>query len=311
MIAIQRYYNYAENKVLIPTPTYYFGQSRVNIGKVYMKEDGYIRVARDVENIEDQSLDTLFIQNKNLIIYEVVNNKLIVESAKYEDIMDYIHCGDDATDVAIHTRYGDYKSMFFIKGRPQGEQSGGDDPGEPISQDGPYKITTAARVGVKDGVGTVAINQVEDQIGRRSGFDETYAKLYYKADLSKITNPVSKAVLKFNAKAFTAITLSIYAVEEDWDETISVENQPQLGSLIAQENLLAYVDGGYNYLVREIDITAYVQELQANNNMHVNIMLDPVHYNTSHPADNRILITGVTGGSYPYIEIETEEINPD
>ena len=50
------------------------------------------------------------------------------------------------------------------------------------------KITESARVGIKDGVGTTAFNQIEDQIEEEKVNEETYAKLYYKADLGNIKN---------------------------------------------------------------------------------------------------------------------------
>lgn len=165
-------------------------------------------------------------------------------------------------------------------------------------------ITNSARVGIKDGVPvSTTFNAAEDQIGRNANDSSTYAKLYYKTDLSDITEPVISAKLKFYAKCYVGNTLSVYAVEDNWDDTISFNNQPRIGSKVGQTNLQANFNGEYPYVDREIDISKYVRELQENNDNLFNVMLDFVHSSTSN--DTRFVVKGTSHDAGPYLEIIT------
>jgi len=167
-------------------------------------------------------------------------------------------------------------------------------------------ISTSARVGNA----STSINLTEDQIGRK-GTSTPYARLFYKANLSSITTPVISAKLKFKAKIQSGGNLNLYKVTADWaTATINDSNKPTTDSTSFASTALTYSSG--SYVLKEFDITAYVQALQTNNDNLVNLMMDYTHASSS-GLDTRIAIMGVTSvstTSRPYIEIVAEDSRP-
>lgn len=167
------------------------------------------------------------------------------------------------------------------------------------------RITTTARVGNNGAI----TDGKEANVGRHKDDEHlNYARLYYKADLSEIANPIDSAILKINAKVQASGTLNIYKVRQEWDvDTINDLNRPLIDEEPFVTKSMSWSSS--NYIDHEINITQYAKQLQADGDSIVNIMLDYVHTNSNEP-DARLCVRGIPNTDYPYIEIVTEDSKP-